>query len=44
MKASLLGVVPDGVYYQVFKAFNPKEIFHHLDIYKFHGLSPSPQV
>ena len=30
--------------YQGFKKFNPKEIHHHLGVYIFHGLSPSPQV
>ena len=44
MKASLAGEVPYGVCYKGFKPFNQNYIHHHLGLYIFYGLSPSPQV
>ena len=32
MKASLAEAVPDGVCYQGFKTFNPKDIHQHLGL------------
>ena len=44
IKALLARVVPDGVCYQVLKAFNTKYIHHYLGLYIFHGTPPLPQV
>ena len=44
IKALLARVVPDGVCYQVLKAFNTKYIHHYLGLYIFHVLSQSPQL
>ena len=42
--SSLSGAVPDGVFYKFFRPFNPNKIHHHLGLYIFHGISPSPQI
>ena len=44
IKASLEGVVPDGVCYKGFKTFNTKDIRHHLGLFISHGIYPQPQL
>ena len=44
LKATLAGAGKGGTYYTVFTPFSVEEIRHHIGLYIFHGLSPSPMI